>query len=239
MSYSYVGSELELFSNAINWKGYVSHQIGRYVSGRVLDVGAGIGSNIAYLSTPSVTEWIALEPDPALAARISGSIDRGELPASCHVFNGTVDTLASAERFDTILYMDVIEHIAEDAAELQRAADHLTPQGRLVVLAPAHQFLFSPFDAAIGHYRRYTAGSLRRIGPRGCRVEFCRMLDSVGFFASLANHVLLRSKQPSLAQIGFWDRVLVPMSRVADPISGFAFGKSVAIVWSRGSVARV
>ena len=57
------------------------------------------------------------------------------------------------------------------------------------------------------------------------------MLDSVGFFASLANRLLLRSAQPSAAQIGLWDRVLVPMSRVFDRVGGFAFGKSVAVVW--------
>ena len=232
MSQHYVGSELELFSNAINWKRHVSRELGGFVTGRVLDVGAGIGSNIEYLSTPAVTEWVALEPDPALAARIAGRIDRAELPTSCRVLNGTTDTLGPAERFDTILYLDVIEHIADDAAELQRAADHLAPQGRLVVLAPAHQFLFSPFDAAIGHHRRYTTGSLRAIGPRGGRVEVCRMLDSVGFFASLANRLLLRTAQPTPGQIKVWDNVMVPASRVVDRLSGFVFGKSVAAVWS-------
>ncbi len=232
MSQHYVGSELELFSNAINWKRYVSRQLGRFVAGRVLDVGAGIGSNIEYLSTPAVTEWVALEPDPALAARIAGRIGRAELPTSCRVLNGTTDTLEPAERFDTILYLDVIEHIADDAAELQRAADHLAPRGRLVVLAPAHQFLFSPFDAAIGHHRRYTAGSLRAIGPRGGRVEVCRMLDSVGFFASLANRLLLRTAQPTPGQIKVWDTMMVPASRVVDQLSGFVFGKSVTAVWS-------
>jgi SAM-dependent methyltransferase len=232
MSQHYVGSELELFSNATNWKRYVSQHLGRFVTGRVLDVGAGIGSNIEYLSNPAVTEWVALEPDPTLAARIAGRINRAELPTSCRVLNGTTDTLGPAERFDTILYLDVIEHIADDAAELQRAADHLAPQGRLVVLAPAHQFLFSPFDAAIGHHRRYTAGSLRAIGPRGGRVEVCRMLDSVGFFASLANRMLLRAAQPTPGQIKLWDNVMVPASRVVDRLSGFVFGKSVAAVWS-------
>ncbi|HVC59474.1 MAG TPA: methyltransferase domain-containing protein [Acetobacteraceae bacterium] len=232
MSGHYIGSELELFSIATNWKGYVARQFSRFVGGRVLDVGAGIGSNIPYLHTPSVTEWTALEPDPVLAAVIAGRIDNGELPASCRVLNGTVDTLAAAECFDTILYLDVIEHIEDDAAELRRAASHLAPHGRLVVLAPAHQFLFSPFDAVIGHHRRYTAQSLRGAGPPGCRVELCRMLDSVGFFASLANRIMLRSEQPSPAQIRFWDRILVPLSRLTDRTSGFTFGKSVAIVWA-------
>jgi hypothetical protein len=140
--------------------------------------------------------------------------------------------LDAAARFDTILYLDVIERIADDAAEFQGAANHLAPQGRLVVLAPAHQFLFSPFDAAIGHHRRYTAGSLRAIGPRGGRVEVCRMLDSVGFFASLANRLLLRTAQPTPGQIKVWDTMMVPASGVVDRLSGFVFGRSVAAVWS-------
>lgn len=233
MSQHYVGSELELFSNAINWKRYVSRQLGRFVAGRVLDVGAGIGSNIEYLSTPAVTEWVALEPDPALAARIAGRIGRAELPTSCRVLNGTTDTLEPAERFDTILYLDVIEHIADDAAELQRAADHLAPQGRLVVLAPAHQFLFSPFDAAIGHYRRYNQMMLRVLTPAGCCVETTMLLDSAGLFASLANRVLLSESLPSKRQIAMWDRLLVPISRVLDRATAHCFGKTVIAVWRK------
>ena len=67
----------------------------------------------------------------------------------------TIESITDAAPFDTILYVDVLEHIADDAAELARARRLLTPEGNLVVLAPAHQSLFSPFDAAVGHYRRY------------------------------------------------------------------------------------
>jgi SAM-dependent methyltransferase len=229
----YPGSELSLFARATNWKGYVARHLRPYCSGRVLDVGAGIGGNIPALFSPEVTEWVALEPDPALAAAIADGIATGALPDACRVVDGTIESIPDGAGFDTILYMDVLEHIADDRAELCHAAARLAPAGRLAVLAPAHQFLFSPFDAAVGHHRRYNAASLRALSPPGLRLECCRTLDSVGFFASLANRVLLRSAQPTAGQIGFWDGKLVPLSRLVDPATGFSVGKSVLIVWSR------
>jgi hypothetical protein len=58
------------------------------------------------------------------------------------------------------------------------------------------------------------------------------MLDSVGFFASLANRFLLAATMPSTRQIAFWDKVLVPVSRVLDNLTAHKFGKSIVAVWS-------
>lgn len=233
MNSVYVGSELDLFSTAIHWKTYLGKVLAPHVRGRVLEVGAGIGSNIPFLRNPRVTEWVSLEPDAALAARISSRLAQGELPAPCRVLTGDLTATDATPTYDAILYVDVLEHIADDRAELAAAALRLRRNGRLVVLAPAHQFLFSPFDAAIGHHRRYGAAALRSLGPPDCRMAACRMLDSVGFFASLANRALLRSASPSPGQIAFWDRFLVPMSRVVDPCIGHRFGKSILTVWAR------
>jgi hypothetical protein len=57
------------------------------------------------------------------------------------------------------------------------------------------------------------------------------MLDSVGFFASLANRLILHSAMPTPAQIATWDRAIIPISRLFDPVTGFRFGKSAIIVW--------
>jgi hypothetical protein len=104
-----------------------------------------------------------------------------------------------------------------------------------VVLAPAHQFLFSPFDGAIGHWRRYNGAALANLTPRGCRIRARLALDSAGFLASLANRLLLKASMPSRGQIAFWDRVLVPISRIVDALTGRIFGKTVVMVWSRTS----
>lgn len=231
MNDHYVGSELELFSAATNWKAYFASALVRSVGGRVLEVGAGIGSNIPYLYSCLVREWVSLEPDPDLARRIEERIAEGALPPNCRVVTGTIESLDRAARFDTILYIDVLEHIAGDAEELARARRHLAVGGRLVVLAPAHRFLLSPFDAAIGHHRRYNRASLRALTPPGVRLETCFMLDCAGFFASLGNAVLLSATMPSKRQIAIWDKVLVPLSRIFDGMTGRKLGKTVVAVW--------
>jgi SAM-dependent methyltransferase len=232
MSSRYVGGELELFARASHWKRYVGHVLEPFIGARVLEVGAGIGGNISHFASRSVREWTSLEPDPEQARRITERVAAGELPA-CRVIAGTLDSVGRSARFDTILYIDVLEHIAEDRAELARAARHLADAGNLVVLAPAHQFLFSPFDAAIGHHRRYSATSLAALAPPGCRLRRSLMLDSAGFFASLANRLLLAAALPTPGQIAFWDKVLVPISRVLDRITFHRFGKTVVTVWRR------
>jgi len=227
----YVGTELELFAQAENWKAYIALFLKRYIHGRVLEVGAGIGANIERLAHENVMDWLALEPDPRLAAEIGRRLLNGKLPRNCRVVVGTLDDLQDRERFDSILYIDVLEHIAEDQAEVVKASRLLAPGGHLVILAPAHHFLYSPFDKSIGHFRRYNIAGLRALTPSTCHVVRTFMLDSIGFFISLANRFILRSASPTRAQIMAWDRCIVPLSRVIDPLTGFRFGKSVIVVW--------
>jgi len=232
MTHSYIGSELELFAAATNWKAYFSSVLAPFIGARVLEIGAGIGSNIPFLHTPTVRQWTSVEPDPDLARRITERITLGELPQTCRVLVGTIESIEETLRFNTVFYIDVLEHIADDAAELNCAAGYLAPDGNLVVLAPAHQFLFSEFDAAIGHHRRYNAVSLTAVTPPSCRLRTCFMLDSVGFFLSLANRFMLAARMPSPRQIAFWDKVLVPVSRALDNVTGHKFGKSIVAVWA-------
>jgi hypothetical protein len=131
------------------------------------------------------------------------------------------------------MYIDVLEHIEDDAGEIAAAAARLRLGGHLIVLSPAHPWLFSPFDAAIGHWRRYTRKGLRSLGPAGCGLVRLRMLDAVGLLASAANRLLLRSAMPTAGQIALWDRGMVPVSRVIDPVLGHRVGKSVLAVWRR------
>jgi len=138
-----------------------------------------------------------------------------------------------SRQFDTILYIDVVEHIEKDREELKRAASHLRPGGHLIVLSPAHQRLFSPFDAAIGHFRRYNRAMLRAISPAGLLLERMRYLDSAGMILSAANMLLLRQSMPTAAQLRFWDLCIVPISRVLDKLLLYSIGKTVIAVWRR------
>jgi Methyltransferase domain len=231
--FAYVGTELEIFSHATNWKSYVRRNIRAYLTGTVLEVGAGIGAATQLLYDGTQRRWICLEPDRALAQQIpiSSMIN----PDRCETRLGTLADMERTELFNCIVYMDVLEHIKDDGGELVRAAKHLETGGYLVVLSPALPTLYTEFDAAIGHYRRYTKESLRAIAPEGLQEETCVYLDAVGALASLGNRLMLHSASPKLSQILFWDRFLVPISRFADSIVGHSVGRSILAVWKRMS----
>lgn len=230
--YEYEGQELEVFSHARNWKRYFRSRLRPFIVGEVLEVGAGIGTTTDVLREEQPA-WTCLEPDPELAGRLETHV--GTLPNSdaIRVRIGTTADLEVTELFDSIIYIDVLEHIEGDAAELEIAQKHVRPGGTIVVLSPAHQYLFTPFDKAIGHFRRYNRRSLKAVTPSAVDIETIHYLDSVGFAASLANRLLLRQSMPTVGQIKTWDRLMVPCSRVVDKILFHCFGKTIVGVWRK------
>lgn len=228
---NYVGTELELFQHAMNWKRYWSAQVAPYVHGKVLDVGCGLGVNAAYVVNDRVTGYTFLEPDGSLLQQVGEHV---QLPATIthRRIQGTTEQL-KGEQFDTLLYIDVLEHIEDAAAELLRANDLLAVGGHLIVVVPAYQFLYNPFDQAIGHYRRYTKCMLRAQMPPSLREIRIRYLDSVGLTLSLGNKLLLRQTAPTKVQIAFWDRRIVPISRFMDNVFCHAFGRSLVAVYRK------
>lgn len=224
----YAGQELDLFAAARNWKRYWSRVVAPYVSGRVAEIGAGIGSNIPYLGA-SATSWVAVEQDVSLLARVPAAVGRLRVARVC----GGVDALAPGAHLDTLLYADVLEHIADDCGEVARAAARLRPGGHLVVLSPALEALRSPFDDQLGHVRRYNRAAIGRLDAPGLTRVCLRFLDSAGMLASFGNRLLLRSGIPTRGQLAVWDGGLVPVSTRLDPLLRHAIGKSVVCVWRK------
>lgn len=231
-SFEYQGSELELFQHAVNWKAYWKRALAPSFAGDVLEVGAGIGANTPLIRDLAPGTWTCLEPDARMLERARDEHRRAKLER-CEYACGTLATIERDARFDTIVYLDVLEHIEDDRGELARAAQHLKSGGRIVVLSPAHQGLFTEFDRAIGHFRRYDKRSLAAVEPKELARERLFYMDSVGLLASLANRVLLHQSRPSLGQIRTWDRLMVPCSRMLDPLLLRAVGKSIVGVWRR------
>ncbi|AMJ68309.1 class I SAM-dependent methyltransferase [Hymenobacter sp. PAMC 26628] len=227
----YIGGELSLFEHATHWKAYYGGRLRPYLGGRVLEVGAGLGSTTRALADGRAADWLCLEPDAELAAHIGALLASGALPVTYRLHVGTLADLPAAEgQFDALLYINVLEHIEDDAAELTGAYARLAPGGVLLIVVPAHQWLFGPFDAAIGHFRRYSRPQLRQVLPAGGRVHQLAYLDSLGLLGVAISQLLLRQQYPNPAQIKFWDRTIVPVSRILDWLTGYNIGKSVLAV---------
>jgi SAM-dependent methyltransferase len=229
----YAGSELKIFSHARHWKAYYRNLMRQYLVGDVLEVGAGIGATTRSLCDGTQRRWICLEPDATLSTQIEMLLKSRSLPRCCKVITGRIAVLKKEQIFDAVLYIDVLEHIQDDRQELQTAVAHLRPGGVLIILAPAHQWLFTPFDKQIGHYRRYSKQSLLACVPQTLTCVDLRYLDSIGLLASAANAVILRSAMPSQWQIKIWDTFMIPASQLFDRMFGSNLGRSILGIWRK------
>nr|WP_047167298.1 class I SAM-dependent methyltransferase [Sphingomonas sp. Y57] len=141
---------------------------------RILEVGAGTGSNLALLQRYGAVD--AIEPDDgarAFAEQRSGlSIKGGYLP------NVPLDDGA----YDLIVLLDVLEHIPGDVEALACLKDKLAPGGRILVTVPGAPWMWSAHDVAHHHQRRYTAAQFRAVfGRAGLRTRYLTHFNSVLF----------------------------------------------------------
>jgi hypothetical protein len=232
MTEKYIGTELSLFARATNWKKYYVSIISPYVSGNVLEIGAGAGMTTKLFCPEKYERWVCLEPDPLLLENIKHLIDRGELPRSCIPQLGNIEDVKD-RLFDTIIYIDVLEHIEDDKEEIKRSLHCLQQGGNLAILSPAHQWLYSTFDSNIGHYRRYSKNTLSSVITSDFKCIKLIYIDSVGILLSLANKFILYGDNPSLTQILIWDKLVIPLSKVIDRLLFFSLGKSVIGIWKK------
>ncbi len=226
--FEYSGNELETFALAKNWRKYWMDMVRGFLGSEVLEVGAGIGTITAGLRKPEM-KWVALEPDNEMFQVLEKEFQN--LDSGVAVFGKTLSEYSGIQKFDSVLYFDVLEHIEHDSREVELACSKLNSNGYLIILVPAHQSLFSPFDTEIGHFRRYDRDSLCLLKPKNMNQVLSRYLDSGGYFLSWANSKFLAQSAPTTTQIRFWDSFVIPVSRSVDRLLGFRFGKSLLVVW--------
>lgn len=231
----YIGSELELFKLADRWKSYWKEYLEGNLKGDILDVGSGICSNLELLLNNEITQYTGIEPDDTLLDACREKI-RSRALKNVELINGTINNLDSQRHFDFILYIDVLEHIENDQQEIEQAISHLKEGASIFILAPAHNFLFSAFDCSVGHYRRYDKKSIRelfKVTSKKLIETRLIYLDSLGMLTSLANKFILRQAQPKKSQIVFWDKVIIPISRIIDFFTCYKFGKSILAIYTK------
>ncbi len=227
----YIGNELEVFSKANNWKSYWGSKINPYLGKNVLEVGAGIGSNTgSIISNDRVEKCICIEPDENLSREIKPRLANKKGIEKVEVITSFLSDYKTTVKFDSILYIDVIEHIENDKEEVLLATSFLKDGGYLMILVPAYNFLYNDFDKAIGHFRRYNRQTLKNVVPPNMKIVSQLSLDSLGLFASAANKILLRQSYPTETQINFWDTFIIPISKFTDKLLLHKAGKSILMV---------
>jgi SAM-dependent methyltransferase len=199
---------------------------------RVLEVGAGEGALGARLARRY--DYVGVEPDPRSRARARERVE-------------TVLEALPDERFDLVCAFEVLEHVADDQAELRAWRDRLRPGGWLLLSVPAHEKRFGPADRRVGHFRRYEPGGLaEQLTEAG--FEHPRLVTygfPLGYALEAGRHVLARrGEAEGTAGSGRWlqpsDRLgwatrfgTAPFRLLQRPFAGTGLGTGIVALARR------
>ena len=216
----YPGAELDNFDRAVIWRKYIFLQIKKFINGNVLEVGAGIGSfTNNYKDIPN--QITLSEVDKENLSKIKEKFKNTN-------FNFTSEITKNIDKkFDTIMYLNVLEHIKDDNEEISNAFKKLNP----IILVPAHNKLYSKFDKAIGHYRRYEIEFFKKIKINDSKLINLSYLDSTGYFLYYLNKIFFKEEvYPSKLKIFIWDKFFTPITYFLDKILMYKFGKNILYI---------
>jgi SAM-dependent methyltransferase len=208
-----------LETGASRYNAWLGEKFRAACGARVLEVGAGIGTITAQLEAGR-ERVVALELEPAyvalLARRFRGS--RVVEPWLTDVELADEGRLR-AERFDTVVLSNVLEHLRDDGGTLARFARLLPSRGRVVVFVPALPSLFGSLDTAVGHHRRYTPESLTAVlEGAGLRVATLEWVNLVGIPGWWFNGAILKRREMPPVQTRLYDRLAPLLSRLESKV---------------------
>ena len=205
-------SDLEVMSNAHNYRRWMFRQISPYVGQRILEVGAGIGNFTAlFLDRDLIVATDTYEPCVEYLQTRLG--DKLEVPPMLLDVMDPAMLELREHNFDTIVCLNVLEHVADDRLALRHMYEVLQPGGRLVLLVPAFPFLYGTVDRSLDHYRRYMRSDLiAKLRQAGFKIDKTFYMNVIGMAGWFLNNRILKRREESTDQIVFFDRYIAPLA---------------------------
>ena len=224
----YLNQVLEYFDISEKYRSYQIELFNEYVGKNVLEVGAGRGKIIEILSNDKSKFFTLLELDNNFYDYLIKNLQSEKIIVK------NKKTTQINDKFDTIIYLDVIEHIDKDEEELNNALRLLEKNSHLIIIVPAFQILFSEFDKNVGHYRRYHKKFFKDYAQKNSlEIKQLKYFDVLGFFiVFLSKFIGLTNSKRNKLGIKIWN-FLIPLSKFLDKIIFHNLGKSIICVYKK------
>jgi len=223
----YTGKELEAMSFAVNYHQWIVDELTPYLGETVVEVGAGTGDMSRLLLQTRLKHLYSFEPSSNMFPKLKA---KAEGVSRMTAFNEYFNERSVVDAPDSVLYLNVLEHIEDDAAELLNVYKALRSGAYLLIFVPALSWLFSPADESVGHYRRYHKVPLvKRVEEAGFKVEKARYFDLAGIIPWYVNFVLLKNSF-SAGSITLYDRLVVPPMRYLERAITPPIGKNILLI---------
>jgi SAM-dependent methyltransferase len=190
----------------------LTNTVNKFAGAVVLDVGCGRGFVVKYLRDQGIdctgVELANARPLVSVRDHVRVGMDAWDLP------------LAERIRYDTILLLDVIEHVPDPAAFLMRLSENFPNLSRLIITVPACQELWSNYDECYGHCRRYSLEMLKSTSiPPGGACLFAGYFFHLAYPVGWAAAHLAKKRETRLHApqgIGIWLHKLISLAMILD-----------------------
>ena len=220
--FSYSGTELDAVAEATNYYRWIIDSFAPAFGERIVEAGAGIGTvSELVLRRAAPKEMLLVEP----AGNNIGELKRRfKNDRRVRVHHGYLEDIAGSFAADTVVAVNVLEHVAHPIEFLRAAHSTLLPGGALLLLVPALPAIYGSLDAAFEHYRRYTRSELdRSLRTADFEIQTLHYLNFVGVAAWFTAGRVLGRTTLGRAQVRFYDRWVIPWlrrveSRVQPPL---------------------
>jgi SAM-dependent methyltransferase len=201
-------------------------------------VGCGIGNlTRLILEEPHVTAVHGIDIDPAYVARVLSALPDSRLTASTAAaerFLPSTGEAAEDASYDCVVCSNVLEHVEDHVQAMRNFHRLLAPEGRVLILVPAHRFLFCDLDRNLSHFRRYTPAELTTLQEEsGLELIRFRHFNPLGVIGWWLNGKVLRRKTLPPGQVRLYSKFAISLSAMLDKINIFPFGISLLALFRR------
>lgn len=221
-------STLEVLEGAGQYNKWISSEIMRYATGKIIEIGAGTGNISQFFISKKDFHITEVDPDlvkllrkrfPKIKSRIS-TLDIEKKPP-----------ITLKNKFDTLFSVNVLEHIEEDNKALENIYNLLTRKGKMVSLVPANQFAYTRLDKELGHFRRYNKKELEsKLIKAGFVVEKVKFFNIIGLMTWITRDKVEKNNiHLKPYQIALFD-MMVPFLRIIEKLIPAPIGISLIVV---------
>ncbi|MBI2811722.1 MAG: glycosyltransferase [Candidatus Melainabacteria bacterium] len=190
-------------------------QIKEYIGNSVLETGCGIGTLTSYMLGKE--RLVCSDIDPFFQEIVNRKYGHLKGVSVSHVnLSSKADYNSSGVPFDTVICMNVFEHLENDQAALECVYEALEPGGKAIILVPQHPSLFSKLDTSVGHFRRYTLAELsEKVRQAGFEITVTRQFNRFAALGWFISGKLLGATRVDPGQIKLMN-ALMPIAKLVE-----------------------
>lgn len=222
----------EQMQKATNYNQWTFDQFKEFIHGDILEVGCGVGSFTKLITDQSdFDSMYCIDISSAAIEHIKKREFSKVIRIEC------IDLINVTGEYDFIVCMNVMEHVEDDSKFFKKLTGLMKPGGVLFHLVPSHQFLYSNFDKAAGHFKRYDKSMMRKFETgedvKLVKQYYFNMIGALGYWAV---YKALKSGNinDTEGEIGLFDKYIVPFSRNFLPLKT-PFGISLISIYKKNN----